>query len=362
MMGRIPSLYIASVNRKSVGKTALCLGLASKLKEVGFKVGYFKPVGWETARYIGRAVDEDALLLKHALNLDEKLEAIAPILLQYQYLDQYRLEDYGGLADRIEEAYRKVSEGKDMLIIEALHEPCLGSFIKLSAMNLAKKFGSSMLLVSTTYNDIAVDEAFYNHSYAEKEGVKFAGLVFNYVPSPLIKRVRGVMAPKLEKQGIYVWGVIPECLPITAPTAKEIAEVLGAEVLCREDRLSNIVEEYLIGAMTAEEALRYFRKAPRKAVITGGDRPEIVLAALETDTSAIILTGNLYPETRVLAKADEKGTPILLVPYDTYTTINKIRGVMGKIRVEDEKRIELAKKHIAENIDWKGLLTYILKY
>ena len=37
----------------------------------------------------------------------------------------------------------------------------------------------------------------------------------------------------------------------------------------------------LVGAMSVESALSYFRRKPNKAVITGGDRADIQLAALE---------------------------------------------------------------------------------
>jgi BioD-like phosphotransacetylase family protein len=40
----------------------------------------------------------------------------------------------------------------------------------------------------------------------------------------------------------------------------------------------------MVGAMSAENALSYFRRKAHKVVITGGDRPDIQLAALETST------------------------------------------------------------------------------
>ena len=109
--------------------------------------------------------------------------------------------------------------------------------------------------------------------------------------------------------------------------------------------------------MTQDSAIHYFRRAPRKAVITGGDRPDLALAALETDTSALILTGNLYPDVRVLARAEEKGVPVILVPYDTYTTVGKVKDVTGKIRIGDKKRINEAKRLVSKHVNWKGLFS-----
>ncbi|OYT44686.1 hypothetical protein CW711_06755 [Candidatus Bathyarchaeota archaeon] len=41
--------------------------------------------------------------------------------------------------------------------------------------------------------------------------------------------------------------------------------------------LSKPVEHYLVGAMTPEVALRCFRRAKRKTVVTGGNRLDIAL-------------------------------------------------------------------------------------
>ena len=68
-MKNLPSLYVASDTHESIGKTAICLGLALKFKDKGLNVGYFKPIGWHTSSREGKPVDDDTLLMKHLLNL-----------------------------------------------------------------------------------------------------------------------------------------------------------------------------------------------------------------------------------------------------------------------------------------------------
>lgn len=357
ILKKIPSLYIASATRQSIGKTALCLGLALQLREEGVEVGYFKPLGWHTTSPNGKPLDEDTLHMKEILDLKEPLEVITPVLLEYQYLNQYTEESKARLLDRVKEAYRQVTRAKDLIIIEALHEPCLGASLNLSATDLSKMLGSHLLLVSTAFQDMDIDEILFEHSCISKTGAKCNGVIFNRVQKMMDDRIRSVIVPSLEKHGIHVWGLIPESTTLTAPTVKELVETLGGEVLCGEKNLGNLVERYLIGAMTQESALHYFRRAPRKAVITGGDRPEISLAALETDTSALILTGNLHPDVRVMAEAEEKGVPIVLVPYDTYTTVERIRDVTGKLGAGDIERINEAKRLVSEYVNWRDLLS-----
>ena len=88
-----------------------------------------------------------------------------------------------------------------------------------------------------------------------------------------------------------------------------------------------LVELLTVGAMTVEAALSRFRQQTNKAVITGGDRTDIQLAALETSTTCLILTGNLQPSPLIVKQAEEFGVAILLVPTNTMETIEKIEGI-----------------------------------
>ncbi|MFZ5591935.1 MAG: DRTGG domain-containing protein, partial [Bacillota bacterium] len=113
-------------------------------------------------------------------------------------------------------------------------------------------------------------------------------------------------------------------------------------------------------AMTLESALGYLRRAPNKAVITGGDRADICLAALETSTSALILTGGLYPDVKVIARAEEKGVPVILVHYDTYTTLEKFSEVSRHLRPEDEKSLRLTLQSIEQHCQWQAILEKLI--
>jgi BioD-like phosphotransacetylase family protein len=98
-------------------------------------------------------------------------------------------------------------------------------------------------------------------------------------------------------------------------------KLLNAEVLTKHPREQALVENMTVGAMTADAALSRFRKYSNKAVITGGDRTDIQLAALETSTTCLILTGNLRPSPLIVKQAEEFGVAILLVRKNTMETI-----------------------------------------
>ncbi|MEM2962443.1 MAG: DRTGG domain-containing protein [Candidatus Bathyarchaeia archaeon] len=351
----LKGLMVACVTHESHGKTALCVGLAREFTRRGLKVGYFKPVGVPLARLGDRPVDEDAILFREVLGLEAPAWRIAPILLKYRYLEAMTLLEQHKFDEAVAEAYREISQGRDLMISESARELSLGSSLGLSVPRLARKLGSKVLLVSSSCEDRAVDEAISACIHLSRGQVGLLGVVFNNIPEHLTGRVKEVFGEALSLHGVPVLGVIPESIDLTAPTVGEVAAALGGEILCSDEALSRRVETYMVGAMAAEAAVAHFRRAKGKAVITSGDRPEIALAALETDTSTLILTDNIYPEARLRAKAEEKGTPIILVSYDAYTTVQRVRELIGRIRAGDQHRIDLAHRLVAENVDVESI-------
>jgi BioD-like phosphotransacetylase family protein len=113
----------------------------------------------------------------------------------------------------------------------------------------------------------------------------------------------------------------------------------------------------MVGAMSVDSALTYFRRKPNKAVITGGDRPDIQLAALETSTRCLILTGNLRPSALILGRAEEAGVPIILTRHDTLTAVGIIESFFGRARFHQEKKVENFERLLNKHIDFEALYT-----
>ena len=127
---------------------------------------------------------------------------------------------------------------------------------------------------------------------------------------------------------------------LSALTVGELIRLLDAEVLTKYQRAEALVENLTVGAMTAEAALSRFRRSSNKAVITGGDRTDIQLAALETSTTCLILTGNLRPSPLVIKQAEEFGISVLLVRTNTMETIEQIEKFFGKTRLGQTAKLK----------------------
>ena len=133
-----------------------------------------------------------------------------------------------------------------------------------------------------------------------------------------------------------------------------MADVLKGQFLALPEKRDVLVEYLVVGAMSAEQALPRIRRIPgTKAIITGGDRADIQLVALETATQCLVLTGNLRPVPEVLRRAEEIGVPVLLVRGNTMETVEAVERVFGKTRLGQAAKLEQFEALLAEHFDFE---------
>ena len=63
----------------------------------------------------------------------------------------------------------------------------------------------------------------------------------------------------------------------------------------------------------------------------------------------------------VLGKAKATGTPILSVPDDTFTTIDKIEMRVGKTSIREPRKVDRAKQILDAEFDMFGFLKKLKK-
>ncbi|MDW7652299.1 MAG: phosphotransacetylase family protein [Bacillota bacterium] len=340
------------------GKTAIALGLALKLREAGINVGYFKPLG--TAKGPHRQEDEDVLLFQDVLSLKHEASLLCPVRTGPYYLSGGPHRDPDKSAAVIKEAYATVSDGLDLVLIDGSLSPYTAASLGLDAISLSKMLQAAMIHVIRMEDDYSLDKAIYYNEHFRLAGLNLLGSIFNNIERTLLDKTKGVYAPIMEKLGLPILGIIPRKAEIAAPTVLEFYDALGGELLTGEEvGMNRMVEEVVVGSMTIESALGYLRRAPNKAVITGGDRSDMAVTALETSTSVLILTGGLYPDVGVLTRAIEKNVPVILVHYDTYTAIERLHVVSRRIRPGDEDGIKVAKDNVSAHCNVQPIINFV---
>lgn len=340
------TLYVVSTEAFS-GKTGLCLAIGLELKQRGYKVGYMKPVGTLPLRVDELLTDEDSHYAWRTLDTGDPLECIAPVVLT-QGIVHERFK--GGMADslpKIKRAFNCVARGKDIVLLEGGEDPSEGAMLGISAYKLAEELDAKVLLLAKFRSELIVDDILLAR---EGFGDRLTGVVFNSVPRSK-RQLFELIEPYLAGQGIKTLGILPRDHLLMSVTVGELAEELNGTVLTAKDKTYEMVETFMVGAMGQEKALRFFQRAANKAVITGGDRADVQLAALETPTKCLILTGNLEPSPIVLARAEEIGVPIILVEHDTLTAVSIAESLVGSVRVHQAAKVarfsELVREHFS---------------
>jgi BioD-like phosphotransacetylase family protein len=349
----VKSIYVTSVERYS-GKTAVCLALGKRFQADGFKVGYLKPLSLQPWRVSGKIADEDATFVKEVLGLSADPWELSPVVLTPEYLiKQLGMGGETNLMDKVRSAVESIGAGKDMLLLEGGASLREGHAVYLPTPDVARELSSHVLVTVKYRSDIRVlDDTL---SAKVRLGELLSGVVINRVPTEAANFITQLAIPYLERRGVPVLGALPEERRLAALTVSELKEALEAKVLTEHTNLDDMVEALTVGAMTAEAALHRFREQTNKAVITGGDRTDIQLAALETSTTCLILTGNLQPSPLIVKQAESFGVTILLVRDNTMETVEAIERVFGKTRLGQADKLAEFEALFAKHVDFDRL-------
>jgi BioD-like phosphotransacetylase family protein len=347
----MPTLYVASTET-FVGKSAVCVGLLDRARRDGFQIGYMKPVSVSVARTDDAALDEDAAFIREHFGLGEPLDRIAPVLVTQGVVEGIMRGQAPDFAKRLREAYVAVSRDKDFVVLEGANHWAEGTLVDLSADQVSDALQAPVLLVSRYRTTLTIDAILAVQRYL---GDRLLGVLLNQVEAPQVDFVRDQVAPYLEKRGIPVLGLIAEDPQLAGVTVGDLYEHLGGQYLGPAAARERLVESLMIGAMGAEAALSHFRRRPNKAVFTGGDRSDLQLAALETSTAALVLTGNIRPSAAVIDRAEERGVPIILLADDTLTAVERAEGIFGRIRFKQAAKISRFTALLDQNFDFARL-------
>jgi BioD-like phosphotransacetylase family protein len=350
------AFYLCSLKERA-GKSFLSIGIIQKLQKEKKRFAYFKPIGCPKGAFSSKADKDVGFILNTVYKTDHPYDLVSPISIPDAYyidiVDAGKKSEY---LETIRNAYNEITKDVDYVVIEG--SPSIRKFIRVGIddVSIAQALGiNELIFVSTESSDRCIDNFFFTKNYFDFRGVSPMGIIFNKIDYEYIERIKELKEKHIKRYNIPVLGIIEMSLELFSPRAIEIKEAIGGELIneSASEGLKNLVETTIIGAMNTQAALKYLRQVKKAAVITGGDRTDLALAALNEDVSALILTGYMQPDKKVIIAANAKGIPIILSPSDTYTTLRNMEKLKAGIQ-EDE--IHLALDIIENQINWDLLL------
>ncbi|OGO17549.1 MAG: hypothetical protein A2Z02_02505, partial [Chloroflexi bacterium RBG_16_48_7] len=258
-------------------------------------------------------------------------------------------EDSEDLIEEIKRCYAEIAEDKDFVLIEGLGGFTRDGDSTLACYRISEALNVPVLLI-LRYSDTLEPDILEK---ARKElGNRLAGVVINFVPEKKMAKAMNEAVAKFNDAGIKVLGLISEDRTLAGVSVGELAEKLGAEIITAKNNTEGIVENIMLASLPLEPAASYFGRKPNKAVVIRSERYDTQLAALETSTACLILTGNTEPQSMVTNFAEEKKIPVMLVKKETDEVLVDLEQATGLAAFNNRNKLSRLQQLLA-NWDFK---------
>jgi uncharacterized protein len=338
------------------GKSAVVLGLGRQLARRGVDVAFGKPLatclddhleGLPAVAPGDPLLDADVRFIGATLGLPAdrlipSLHAVGAATARERLLAGELTPGEGFAALRS----RLAGAGDELVLLEGAGSLSEGLLFGLSLAQLARGLQAPVVLVHPWKDSRSADPLL---EARQQLGDLLAGVVLNTVDPELVPQLRQEVEPALDRLGLPVLGVLPRSPLLRSVTVEELSRRLDARVLCCRERLDLLVETLSIGAMNVNSAMEFFRRRRNMAVVTGADRTDIQLAALEASTQCLILTGAGEPLPQLINRAEELEVPVLKVDHDTLTTVEMIEAAVGHVRLHEAVKATYAIRLVEEH-------------
>ncbi|MCO4293746.1 phosphate acetyltransferase [Solitalea sp. MAHUQ-68] len=354
------AIYIAASEPYS-GKSVVALGLMNMLLSKAKKIAYFKPI-----------VDDDPQTGKK----DSTIETILKYFeLKQSYNDAYaftRSEVFhlinfnkeAEIIDSIIRKYKILEENYDFVLIEGSDFLGEGTAFEFDLnVSIAKNLGIPVIIVHSGLNknttEIAAALRTARNNFDDKE-VQVLAVIANKVKSADAFELSTLLKENIPSKVIRA--VVPEIKELSNPTMQEIHETLQGKLLFGDNKLTNQVDNAIVGAMMLRNFLT--RLNENTLVVTPGDRADIIIGALQANISksypavaGLVLTGGLLPDEPVLNLIEglDSKVPIIATDRGTFETTNRIGSIRSRVYADNTAKIELAVNTFERYIDTEEL-------
>jgi phosphate acetyltransferase len=341
-----------------VGLTSISLGLIRTLERAGLKVGFFKPVSQPHPGDTGPERSTELVARTHGL------KPPAPLALGHveRMLGDGQLDE---LLEEIITLYQAAGVGKDVLVVEGMVPTRQASYAARVNQHLARSMDADVILVSAPESEALAELSgrvdLQARLFGGASDPKLIGVILNKVRTEETIEQFAVRlrehSPLLRGGDFRLLGCIPYQPELNAPRTRDVAELLGAQVLNAGDFEQRRMSRIIICARTVLNTLQLLK--PGVLVVTPGDRDDILLAASLASLNGVplagvLLTSDTRPDPRVMELCQgalQAGLPVLSVSTGSYDTATQLNQLNNEIPVDDRERAENITDFVASHLD-----------
>ena len=337
------------------GHSLFTWAIARRLMEKGLSVGFLKPFGTHPVKLDGFWTDQDAVLFKEVLGLQEPFDRICPYLISEETWMQ---EKPGDVLEEIKTLARELSTGKDILLIMGSEHIFLDDpSHNVSDVSLNTELQADFILVDR-YRDTAKSiYSILSASSLLRDRIK--GIILNRVPQAKLQEIRDRIIPSLAKKGIPIVIALPEDPFLSFRTLGEVRGIVDGELLCGEEGIEEPVGGMTVGSSDLKGELLLFKRAYNKIVLLRPHSPEMGAGESQglRPIAGILLTGGRNPAPQLLAVAKKANVPLILVKGDTFPVLERLEQSTSTLSIQDEAKV----LRLTELMDRDGALDTLLQ-
>ncbi|MCV7042276.1 phosphate acetyltransferase [Mycolicibacterium moriokaense] len=347
-------IYIASPEGDT-GKSTIALGILHRLAATVAKVGVFRPI-----TRLGEERDYILELLLSQATAGLSYEECVGV--SYQQLHEDPDSAIGDIVDR----YHRVADQCDAVLIVGSDYTDVAAPSELSTnARIAANLGAPVVLAVKAKDrspeqvaqitDVCLAEIRAQHAHT-------AAVVANRCDPSAMAAVAAALEPFGPK--CYV---LPEEPLLVAPSVAELQVAVEGTVIAGDPALlSREAMHVLVAGMTAEHVLERLKEGV--AVITAGDRSDVVLAVVSAHAAAgfpslscLILNGGLelHPSIASLVSGLDLRVPIIATRFGTFETASRVAATRGRVTATSLRKIDTALALMEEYVDTADLLAQL---
>ncbi|MCQ4262460.1 phosphate acetyltransferase [Stutzerimonas stutzeri] len=339
------------------GLNSISLGLIRALENAGLKVGFFKPIAQPFPVDQGR--ERSCILVERTLNL------ASPEPLPLEQVERQLADgEIDLLLEDVISRYQQVAVGKDVVIVEGMVPTRESNYTQRINTQLAKSLDAEVILIAAQGGDslkrLAERIEIQAQLYGGAKDPKVLGIILNKV-----KTEEGLPAyldslkqhlPLLGSADFQLLGAIPFSEELNALRTRDIAELLGAQVLNAGEADQRRVNKIVLCARAVPNTVQLLRSGV--LVVTPGDRDDIILAASLASLNGeklagLLLCSDFTPDPRILElckAALDGGLPVMTVQTNSYDTANNLFGLNKETPSDDIERATRVTDFIAKHL------------
>jgi BioD-like phosphotransacetylase family protein len=348
----MPFLFIGSTGNHA-GKSLLTWAIARRLVEKGLNVGFMKPFGTQPVHINGMWTDQDAALLKEALNLQEPFERICPYPVSE---DGWREKNKEVIVKELKILAQELSSGKDVLLIMGTQHiffdesPC-----PVPDTALINALQSDTILVNRYQQPSSSLYSILSVSSLLKERLK--GVLLNRVSPEMLEGIIDQTIPSLSEKGIPMMTAVPEDPILSLQTLGDIKETLDGKSLCEEESLGKPIGGMTVSSSDLEGELLIFKRVYNKIVLLEPTSLDTESGAAPRAITGILLTGGRTPPPQAVKACEKAHVALILVEEDTFSAQERLEQYPARLSPKDETKV----RYFTDFLDRNGALDTLLQ-